>query len=269
MPGRYVREEILSSEKVAKLSFAAEVFYRRLMSIVDDYGRYESNPAVLRARLYPLQVDQVRTEDVAGWLAEVSKELVAVYAVGGKRYLQILNFKQQIRAKSKYPAPEGESEQTPTAADSREQTMTDDQQAPTVADACALRSRSRTRSRSIVPDGTVAPTDLFGPEPPAAKAGKIKFDFAKAEFVGIGDEQRARWTAAFPAVDIEAEILKAAVWQSANPAKRKKRYEAFFSRWFDRAQERGGNARTKKSTSALPPVPDGVKFFAAVEAKTC
>ncbi len=107
MPNRYIREGILSSEKVCSLSWIEEVFYRRLMSIVDDYGRYEANPAVLRARLYPLQVDKVCTADIEKWmLATAEAGLCRLYSAENKEYLQLENFGQITRSKSKCPAPD-------------------------------------------------------------------------------------------------------------------------------------------------------------------
>lgn len=111
MPNRILREGILSSERVALLSWQEEVFYRRLMSVVDDYGRYHANPKLLRAALYPLLIDKVSDADIGKWLTNcVTAALVSVYpAPDGKRYLQLLDFRQQARAdKSKYPAPDGE-----------------------------------------------------------------------------------------------------------------------------------------------------------------
>lgn len=107
MPNRIIRESILSSEKVALLGWPEEVFYRRLQSVVDDYGRYEANPQLLRARCYPLQTDQVRAADISRWMAACQKSgLILCYEVDRKQYLEVLNFGQQQRSASKYPAPD-------------------------------------------------------------------------------------------------------------------------------------------------------------------
>lgn len=106
MPNRILREGILTSERVAMLGWAEEVFYRRLMSVVDDFGRFTANPKLIRAACYPLLVDKVSDADVGKWLAKCAEAaLVSVYpAPDGKRYLQLHDFKQQTRAeKSKYP----------------------------------------------------------------------------------------------------------------------------------------------------------------------
>lgn len=107
MPNRIIRDAILSSEKMALLGWPEEVFYRRLMSVVDDYGRYEANPQLLRARCYPLQTDAVRAADISRWMAACQKAgLILCYEVSGKCYLEVLKFQQQQRSASKYPAPQ-------------------------------------------------------------------------------------------------------------------------------------------------------------------
>lgn len=104
MPTRIIREGILTSEEVNRLSDSAELFYRRLMSVADDYGRYYSNPALLRAHCYPLRVDKVSEADVKQMLSEcVAAGLMVVYGAG--KYVQILKFRQQTRSASKFPQP--------------------------------------------------------------------------------------------------------------------------------------------------------------------
>lgn len=113
MTDRIVRSGILSSERVCSLSWAAEVFYRRLMSVADDFGRFDGRLTILRVSLYPLQIDKVSDSDVGKWRLETAKAgLVRVYAVDGKEYVEIVNFGQRMRAeKSKWPAPVGVSDQ--------------------------------------------------------------------------------------------------------------------------------------------------------------
>ena len=104
MPTRIVREGILTSEKVNSLSDKAELFYRRLMSVADDYGRYFSHPTLLRSGCYPLKIDEHPESDVKQMLSECVKAgLIRLYS--GK-YLEITNFGQQQRSKSKFPEPD-------------------------------------------------------------------------------------------------------------------------------------------------------------------
>ena len=127
MPNRIVREAILSSERVAALGWPEEVLYRRLMSIVDDYGRHEAKPQLLRSKCYPLQTDAVRVADITRWMAACQKAgLVVLYEAQGKQYLEIANFGQQQRAKSKCPDPPANQQHSPTSDNTCYQTPTDE-----------------------------------------------------------------------------------------------------------------------------------------------
>ncbi len=111
MPNRILREGILTSPRLARLGWAEEVFYRRLMSVVDDFGRYYADHGMLRAACYPRQLSKVSDSDVGKWLTVlVEAALVRVYpAKDGERYLELLDFRQQVRAKeSKFPSPASE-----------------------------------------------------------------------------------------------------------------------------------------------------------------
>ena len=104
MPTRLLREGILTSERVNRLSPQAELFYRRLFSVADDYGRYFAHPALLRAACYPLKLDVVKDHHISGWLKELSESgLVVVYGTPTTKYLEIQDFRQRIRYDSKYP----------------------------------------------------------------------------------------------------------------------------------------------------------------------
>lgn len=104
MPNRILRDGILESQRVNLLSDEEEVFYRRLMSIVDDYGCYEARPALLRARLYPLKLDSKSEARVAEMLnALAAAKLIFPYVVQGKPILQLLDFNQQTRSSRKHP----------------------------------------------------------------------------------------------------------------------------------------------------------------------
>jgi hypothetical protein len=114
VPNRILREGIVTSARIASLTWPAEVFYRRLMSVVDDFGRYHAHPMLLRAACYPMQLDKVSDSDVGKWLGETRKAaLVRVYESSGAAYLEMLDFRQQVRAKaSKFPDPPADAEQT-------------------------------------------------------------------------------------------------------------------------------------------------------------
>lgn len=106
MPNRILRDGILESELVDKLDWPAEVFYRRLMSVVDDFGRFSADPVILRAKCYPRRVDEVTTAQVSGWLVEcAAAELIELYEVEGKKYLVFHKLGTPRAKDSRYPAP--------------------------------------------------------------------------------------------------------------------------------------------------------------------
>ena len=107
MPKRILRDGIISSERVNRLDSASEVFYRRLMSVVDDHGLFDGRISILRASCYPLRLDSVTETDVSTWLdACVEADLVNLYQAGGKPFVQMLDFRQRTRSKPKYPPPD-------------------------------------------------------------------------------------------------------------------------------------------------------------------
>lgn len=119
MPVRLVREGILTSKRVAQLDWGAEVFFRRLLSVVDDFGRYHADLGLLRAACYPRQLDKVTNAEIGSWLlAAINADLILVYgADDGESYVQVNRFNQQIRSKqSKFPSPPGCAKHTHATA---------------------------------------------------------------------------------------------------------------------------------------------------------
>lgn len=106
MPNRILRESILTSDRVNLLDASGERFYRRLMSVVDDYGRYDGRASVIRAACFPLLLDKVREADCSRWMAECQKAgLIVLYEADSKPYLQLLNLGEPRAKYSKYPEP--------------------------------------------------------------------------------------------------------------------------------------------------------------------
>lgn len=106
MPTRLLREGILTSARVDQLSEAGEVFYRRLMSKVDDHGLFDARPAILRAALYPLRLEGTTENTCEQLLTEcINAGLVLLYQVSGKPYLKMLDTKWKARSEAKFPQP--------------------------------------------------------------------------------------------------------------------------------------------------------------------
>lgn len=117
MPNRIIRDGILTSKRIAALPSAdAECFYRRLMSVVDDYGRYYADAQLLLSACYPRQPDRATVKKIQQWLDDcTAARLIHRYHVDGEEYLELLDFRQQIRAKtSRYPACIADATQVPS-----------------------------------------------------------------------------------------------------------------------------------------------------------
>jgi len=105
MPNRIIKESICTSENIDQLSaFHETVFYRMIVNC-DDFGRMDARPKILASKLFPLK--DIRPAQMEGALrALTSAELVCLYEVDGKPFLQMKTWDrhQQIRAKkSKFP----------------------------------------------------------------------------------------------------------------------------------------------------------------------
>ena len=76
-------------------------------------------------------------------------------------------------------------------------------------------------------------------ETPAAATNEgVSFDFQQGVFVGLECDQKGRWQLAYPATNVDTEILRAAIWLQTNPANRKSNYARFLTNWLNRAQDR-------------------------------
>ena len=108
MPSRILKESICTSDSIDQLSAFEETFFYRLIVNCDDFGRMDARPKILASKLFPLK--DIRTTQIESALrALTSAELVILYSVGGKPFLQMKTWDrhQQIRAKkSKYPSPD-------------------------------------------------------------------------------------------------------------------------------------------------------------------
>lgn len=81
---------------------------------------------------------------------------------------------------------------------------------------------------------------------------KIEFNFETGSFDGPLCDHFGRWTAAFPAVQVDAEVLRAGAWLLANPKNKKSNYLAFLTNWLSRAQDRARPGQTQNTFGAQP-----------------
>lgn len=75
MHSRIVRGGILTSDRVEQIASdpACEVFYRRLLNAVDDFGCFPADPRILRTALYPLRPDSITEDDIGRHVGSCAK----------------------------------------------------------------------------------------------------------------------------------------------------------------------------------------------------
>lgn len=107
MPSRLIREGFLDSDRINGLSESAQLFFVRLMLVVDDFGRFDGRPSMMRSKCYPIS-DGVVLDKITSMLNEVCEAgLIHKYEVDGKPYICLVQFNQRLRTKkAKYPGPE-------------------------------------------------------------------------------------------------------------------------------------------------------------------
>lgn len=119
MPQRLLRPGLTTSRRFNRCGWFAQSLYVRLLTQVDDHGRLEADPELLRAGCFPYGDPEgkeipLRAID-GGLLALADKCLLNLYEIkdmdGSKRYLQLQKWKERIRSPSKYPAAPSTTQQ--------------------------------------------------------------------------------------------------------------------------------------------------------------
>lgn len=202
MPNRILREGILTSPKIALLEPDEELFYRRLLSVVDDFGRYHASPMLLRAACYPLKLDKISDKQISKWLTAChAAGLLTHYANGEQAYLEVSNFGAPRAKKSKFPAP-------PSSANICAQTQTDASkpEQPHASVPYSYSSSYSDSSMSGKPDPS-PPSKLPDPKPdPKGEAREI------LEFLNTKTGR------AYQAVDVNLDLVVARLREGATAA---------------------------------------------------
>lgn len=123
MPNRIIKESIARSEKISSLTDFQFRLWIHLITYVDDYGRGDARPAIIRGACFPLR-DRVSNKDIeAGIRGLADIGCVSLYTVDGRPYLCLPGWDehQRVRQKvSKYPSPEEANPVCQSAADGGE-----------------------------------------------------------------------------------------------------------------------------------------------------
>jgi len=105
MPTRYLKPGIRDSESIDKLSPLAETLFYRLLVTVDDFGRFDARPAMIKANCFPIK-ESITINKCKDLLSELKDcGLLLVYQTESKFTLQMCKWDNIPRAKeSKYPS---------------------------------------------------------------------------------------------------------------------------------------------------------------------
>ena len=200
MPNRLLKEGIVDSDKIDRLSPEAEVFFYRLLVVADDLGRMDARPAIVRARCFPLK-ESLSAEKISKWVDQVWEAgLIGRFTVDGKSYIQILEWEQRVRSNGKYPGPDDGhlSVNCPTDV-----------------------GLGKGKGKGLG----------------ASNANDVRFDAGSGVW-SVPDLMRSQWEAAYPATDLDTELAKAGAWLLANPKNQKSNYARFLTNWLTRSQDR-------------------------------
>lgn len=108
MPNRLIKDSIHTSEAVNAMSDFQFRVWVNLITYVDDFGRGDARPAVIKGTCFPLR-DRLTNKDIEAALnALADTGCIDLYEVDGKSYLYFPNWEshQRIRQKvSKFPPP--------------------------------------------------------------------------------------------------------------------------------------------------------------------
>ncbi len=108
MPNRIIKESIHTSDKVNAMTDFQFRLWVSLIAYVDDYGRGDARPAIIKGSCFPLRERLTLKEIDAALTGLAGIGCVVLYAVDGRPYLCFPNWEkhQSIRNKrSKFPAP--------------------------------------------------------------------------------------------------------------------------------------------------------------------
>ena len=109
MPNRIIKGTIHGSEKISALTDLQFRVWVALITYVDDYGRGDARPAIIKGTCFPLR-DEITSKMIGKTLDElVEADCISFYEVDGCKYLCFPKWDkhQRIRSKvSKFPPPE-------------------------------------------------------------------------------------------------------------------------------------------------------------------
>ena len=113
MPQRFLRPGITNSQRFNSVSLHAQTLWVRILTRVDDFGRYDARASVLAGELFSVwnelhPEDVVNPQRIPALRSELQRAgLAEFYTSEGKEVVQLLQWEERARAsKSKWPDPQ-------------------------------------------------------------------------------------------------------------------------------------------------------------------
>ena len=248
---RLINPEFFLHEGLGRCSAHARLLFVALWTQADREGRLRWLPLRIHGETFPHEP----TANVPALAAElVEAGSLQLYESGGRAFALVSNFTRwqsphRNETASKIPDPPEEDEAAslgllgaaPSKGHPKDIQRTSkgaadtSYQLPVTRASRPPRGGSPGRVRAAPPTGAVAPS------------GDDLQDFLTQTWGTLlgKAETLPRWVSssrgAYPGIDLLAEARRAHAWEEANPARRKKQVRAFLSRWWTKAQDRGGS----------------------------
>lgn len=116
MPQRFLRPGIVTSLRLARCSPWAQLLYYKILSLVDDFSRYDAHPTVLSRAAFPYGDHKgriIKDDQIEAWLTELESARLDTsdapcltrYQVNGTRYLMLHRWQERPRVNSRFPDP--------------------------------------------------------------------------------------------------------------------------------------------------------------------
>lgn len=203
-PGLCSNEILGAAEPIIQLLFAC------LPMIADRDGKIEDRPLRIKAAIFPYR--EVKIEPLLSWLEK--NGFISRYECQGIKVIYICGFRKhqsphhtekvsELPDKPLICNPSGETTVNPPLQDGE---YPPDSLIPD----------------SLIPDsaGALAPTVFTG------------------QSFNADERRLSTWAKAYPAINIDREMMAAVAWLQANPKNKKSNYDSFLTRWFSRAQDK-------------------------------
>lgn len=247
MGNRILKDSILTSKKLSKLSWFEQVMFDHLIVTVDDYGTYFADPVLLAHTLFPRSTDVTEKMIRDGLKHMEELHLILRYTVDGETWLKLVSWEKHQRLRStqrKFPAPpEEDGTQTEPVQSEPVLSFTPEEPAP-----------------EPVQEELTLQTPETPPKPEVRELPVVELSLNDNTLHGVTKEDVEEYQSLYPAVDVMQELRNMRGWCSANPERRKTKsgIRKFINSWLAKAQNNAGPARRIEPQKPYNPFVDMV-----------